>query len=150
VADRLDQWRKLSYEDLAIEVMKLYVDLPSADIERIVRKSYSTFSRKEITPVVAAGDVTFWNCFMVRPGLQGLALQVLGNLFEYILKESGRDLNSSPRPAATRQRRHSWRARPERIRIFVMHPHGRVSAIQEQQMTRCWTTMSSTSPWREL
>lgn len=137
VAPRLEQWRTLSYEDLAIEILKLYVDLPPADVERLVRKSYSTFSRKEITPVIRVGDIHVLELFH-GPTLafKDLALQVLGNLFEYILKESGQELNILAATSGDTGSAaiHGVRGR-ERIRIFVMHPHGRVSAIQERQMT---------------
>jgi threonine synthase len=137
VENHLEEWKKLTYVDLAIEIMKLYVDLPPPDLERLVKKSYTSFTHKEITPVVPVGDVHILELFH-GPTLafKDLALQILGNLFEYILKETGQELNILAATSGDTGSAaiHGVRGR-ERIRIFVMHPHGRVSAIQEKQMT---------------
>lgn len=137
VRDRLAGWKKLSFVDLAFEVMRLYSDIPENDLKMIVQRSYSKFDVKEITPVVPVNGVYILELFH-GPTLafKDVALQFLGNLFEYILKESKQELNilgatSGDTGSAAIQ---GVRGR-DSLRIFVMHPHNRVSKIQEKQMT---------------
>jgi len=65
-----------------------------------------------------------------------VALQFLGNLFELLLERSGGHLNilgatSGDTGSAAI---YGVRGQPS-IDIFILHPHGRVSPIQERQMT---------------
>jgi len=136
-ADRLDEWRGLAYRDLAVEVMSLFVDVPAEELRALVNKSYGTFDHAEVAPVVKVGDLHILELFH-GPTLafKDIALQLLGNLFEVILQKRGQSLNilgatSGDTGSAAI---HGVRGR-ENIRIFVMHPRGRVSKTQELQMT---------------
>ncbi|MDZ7825507.1 MAG: hypothetical protein U5R48_05180 [Gammaproteobacteria bacterium] len=138
VSDRLDAWRKLDFVELAIEIVSLYCDdIPRADLEDIVRRSYATFDSPEVTPTVAVDDYRVLELFH-GPTLafKDVALQLLGNLFEYILGRRGRTLNilgatsgdtGSAAIAGVRGCEH--------VQIFIMFPEGRTSRIQELQMT---------------
>ena len=138
VSARLAAWSSLAYPELAFEIIRLFADdIPEAALRDIVRRSYATFRHAEVTPVVRVGAVHVLELFH-GPTLafKDVALQLLGNLFEYVLDESGGEMNIV---AATSGDTGSAaicgvRGR-ERIRIFVMHPHGRVSPVQERQMT---------------
>jgi len=138
VRPRLAAWSTLGYCDLAFEIMRLFADdIPESALRALVAKSYSAFRTPEVTPVVPVGSVHVLELFH-GPTLafKDVALQFLGNLFEYVLAETGGEMNivaatsgdtGSAAIAGVRGR--------ERIRIFVMHPHGRVSPVQERQMT---------------
>jgi threonine synthase len=138
VRDRLEAWRGLSFEALATEIVALYCDdIPREDLEALVRKSYATFDDPAVTPLVAVGDVQVLELWH-GPTLafKDVALQLLGNLFEYVLEQRGEHLNilgatsgdtGSAAIAGTRGRKN--------IDIFVMYPKGRTSRIQELQMT---------------
>ena len=137
LSDRLPAWQRLSYADLAFEIMRLYADLPGRHLREIVDRSYGTFRHPDITPVVCADGIHVVELFH-GPTLafKDIALQFLGNVFEYVLEQSDRELNilaatsgdtGSAAICGVRGREH--------IRIFVMHPHGRVSPTQERQMT---------------
>lgn len=133
----LAHWQSLSFTDLAVEIMKLYTDIPEADLRDIVARSYAGFRHPDTTPVRSMGDLHILELFH-GPTLafKDVALQFLGNAFEYMLRRTGRELNIL---AATSGDTGSAaicgvRGR-ERIRIFVMHPRGRVSPLQERQMT---------------
>jgi len=137
VSKRLASWQSLSYTELALEIMRLYADIPESALRDIINRSYSTFRHPDITPVRSVGDVHILELFH-GPTLafKDVALQFLGNTFEYVLKQSRSELNIL---AATSGDTGSAaicgvRGR-DRIRIFVMHPHGRVSPLQERQMT---------------
>jgi len=137
-AASLDAWRALPYADLAYEVMRPFVsDIAPADLKALIGKTYGRAFDPEPAPVVAVGDLyvlELWH----GPTLafKDIALQFLGNLFEHVLAKTGRQLNilgatsgdtGSAAIAGVRGR--------EGMNIFVMHPEGRVSEIQQRQMT---------------
>jgi threonine synthase len=134
----LGAWRLLTFQDLAYEVIRLYADdIPAAELRRIISASTHAFRHPDVTPVVPVGPVHVLELFH-GPTLafKDVALQFLGNLFEYALRRSGRELNIVAATSGDTGSAaiHGVRGR-ERMRIFVMHPRGRVSPAQERQMT---------------
>ena len=138
VRDRLAAWAPLAYPELAFEIIRLFADdIPPAALRDIVSRSYATFRHPEVTPVVQVGPVQVLELFH-GPTLafKDVALQFLGNLFEYVLGESGGEMNIVAATSGDTGSAAIYGVRGrERIRIFVMHPHGRVSPVQERQMT---------------
>jgi len=134
----LDAWRRLPYADLAFAIMRLFADdIPEDTLREIIRNSYATFRHAEVTPVVKAGDVHILELFH-GPTLafKDVALQFLGNLFEYALAKTGIKMNIVAATSGDTGSAAIYGVRGrERIRIFVLHPHGRVSLAQERQMT---------------
>jgi threonine synthase len=138
IADKLDAWSKLSYTDLAFEVMSLFAtDIPADDLKKLIDESYATFDHPEVAPSVEVGDFRILELFH-GPTLafKDVALQFLGNLFSYILERRGGRLNilgatSGDTGSAAI---HGVRGKPN-INIFIMHPAGRTSPLQEKQMT---------------
>lgn len=137
VTGRLDAWTDLDYRSLAFEVIRLYADLPEEDLRSLIERSYASFRHPDITPVVQAGSVHIVELFH-GPTLafKDIALQLLGNLFEYILERRDQHLNILAATSGDTGSAAIYGVRgQERIRIFVMHPEGRVSPVQERQMT---------------
>ncbi len=138
VRRHLADWAKLAYADLAFELIRLYADdLSDSALREMIGKSYATFRHAEIAPVVSVGNLHILELFH-GPTLafKDLALQFLGNLFEEVLSRDNAELNivaatSGDTGSAAIQ---GIRGR-QRMRIFVLHPHGRVSPIQALQMT---------------
>lgn len=138
VRDRLAEWADLSYTELAFEVLRLFAaDMPEADLAELITESCSTFDHPEVAPSVQMGDVWILELFH-GPTLafKDVALQFLGNLFAYILEQRGGRLNilgatSGDTGSAAI---HGVRGKPG-INIFIMHPAGRTSPLQEKQMT---------------
>ncbi len=134
----LGAWRTLDYRALAFEIVRLYVDdIPEQDLRRLVDTSYAAFRDPEVTPVVAVGPVHILELFH-GPTLafKDVALQFLGNLFEYVLQRTGRELNIVAATSGDTGSAAIYGVKGrERMRIFVMHPRGRVSPVQERQMT---------------
>jgi len=138
-AERLGTWARLPFQDLAVEVMSPYVAdaIPAGDLTDLVARSYATFSHPAVTPVVRVGDQHVVELFHgPTAAFKDVALQLLGNLFEYLLERTGGRLNivgatsgdtGSAAIAGVRGK--------SRIHIFILHPSGRVSPIQERQMT---------------
>ncbi|MDA0990643.1 MAG: threonine synthase [Verrucomicrobia bacterium] len=135
VRDQLADWSTLSYVDLATAVMAPFVDLPKKELQRLVEHSYSQFAHAEITPLVPVGDVWVQELFH-GPTLafKDLALQFLGNLFEYLLEGEPLNIVAATSGDTGSAAIHGVRGKAG-IQIFVMHPHGRVSESQRLQMT---------------
>jgi threonine synthase len=138
-ADTLSAWARLRFQDLAAEVMGPFVAdaIPRKDLIDLVNRSYASFSHPEVTPVVKVGDLRILELFHgPTAAFKDVALQFLGNVFEYLLERDGGCLNivgatsgdtGSAAIAGVRGK--------SRIHIFILHPDGRVSPVQERQMT---------------
>ena len=137
VRDRLEAWSKLSYQDITFEILKLFVDLPDDELRSLIDRSYAPFEHSEIAPAVPVGDIRILELFY-GPTLafKDIALQFLGNFFEYILEQRNQRLNILAATSGDTGSAaiHGVRGR-DRINIFVMHPKGRVAPLQEKQMT---------------
>src|SRR3989339_1747228 len=137
-ADTVAQWRGLSYPELAFAVLSRFIDdIPTDDLRELVAKSYSTFNHREIVPLVKQGDAHILELFH-GPTLafKDVALQFLGNVFEYLLKKSGGRMNILGATSGDTGSAAIYGVRgKERINIFILHPYKRVSPTQELQMT---------------
>ena len=131
-------WQSLTYQELAFEVLSLFIsDIPPRDLKDLINRSYATFTDPEITPVVTHGSVHILELFH-GPTLafKDVALQFLGNVFAYLLSESGDKMNILGATSGDTGSAAIYGVRgKERINIFILHPHKRVSPIQELQMT---------------
>lgn len=138
VKGKLEEWRGLPYSDLAFEIIRLFADdIPADTLRELVERSYSGFRHSEVTPVVKAGPMYILELFH-GPTLafKDVALQFLGNLFSYALELHEREMNIVAATSGDTGSAaiYGVRGRPG-IRIFVMQPRGRVSPVQERQMT---------------
>ena len=137
-APTLARWRDLPYRELAFEIISLYADdIPPADLKDLIDRSYDRFTHPEITPVVRQDGVHILELFH-GPTLafKDVALQFLGNLFEYLLRERGEKMNivgatSGDTGSAAI---HGVRGK-ENISIIILHPHLKTSPVQALQMT---------------
>ena len=131
-------WRQLSYQDLALAVISRFVDdIPSEDLRELINRSYATFNHPEITPLVEVDGLHILELFH-GPTLafKDVALQFLGNVFEYLLGKSGGRMNILGATSGDTGSAAIYGVRgKERINIFILHPYKRVSPIQELQMT---------------
>ena len=138
VKDKLSAWADLPYTELAYEIMKLYADdLTEQELRSVIEKSYATFRHPEITPTQKVSPVYVLELFHGPTfAFKDVALQFLGNMFELILNKTGAKLNIIAATSGDTGSAaiHGVRGR-KGINIFVMHPNGRVSAVQELQMT---------------
>lgn len=138
VSARLGEFSRLGYADLAFEIISLYADdIPADALRAIIDKSYSTFRHKEITPVAQLGNLNILELFHGPTfAFKDLALQFLGNLFEYVLGEEGGRLNIVAATSGDTGSAAIYGVRGRKnVSIFVLHPDGRVSPVQALQMT---------------
>jgi threonine synthase len=137
-AAELDRLSQLSYPDLAFEVISRFAtDIPDADLKMLIERSYASFTHPEITPVVKQDDIYIVELFH-GPTLafKDVALQFLGNLFEYLLDERRQKMNIIGATSGDTGSAAIYGVRGRKnINIFILHPKGRVSPIQELQMT---------------
>ncbi|MDR0993014.1 MAG: threonine synthase [Verrucomicrobiota bacterium] len=138
VSDQLESWQALDYPDLAFEVMRLFMDdLSDEQLRRLIQAAYASFASAEVTPVRKVGEHYILELFH-GPTLafKDVALQFLGQLFEEILEERNGRLNIVAATSGdTGSAAIAGVRGQKRIHIFVMHPYGRVSPLQERQMT---------------
>ena len=137
--ETLRRWAGLPFNELAVEVMAPYVgtDLDRRSLADLVERSYAGFSHPEVTPVVEVGDRHVLELFHgPTAAFKDVALQFLGNLFEWLLERSGGRLNILGATSGDTGSAAIYGVRgQERIDIFILHPYQRVSPIQERQMT---------------
>ena len=136
--EQLESWRQLSYPELAFEVISRYVDdIPAGDLKGLIKRSYSTFAHPEVTPLVRKNGVYILELFHgVTLAFKDVALQFLGNLFEYILAERNQKLNIIGATSGDTGSAAIHGVRGKKgISIFILHPLGKTSAVQALQMT---------------
>ncbi len=137
-ASTYEKWQNLSYTELAFEVMSRFIDdIPEAELRNIIERSYATFDTEEVAPLVHQGGLHIMELFH-GPTLafKDIALQFLGNIFEYLLEKQDSVMNILGATSGDTGSAAIYGVRgKERINIFILHPQGRVSAVQEKQMT---------------
>ena len=136
----LDKWRGLAYADLAFEIMRLFAtDIPEGDLRAIITRTYTAeaFGNAEITPVRTLSDGLKIQALSNGPTLafKDMAMQFLGNAFEYILKREGQTLNIVGATSGDTGSAAEYALRgKEGIHVFMMSPEGKMSAFQRAQM----------------
>uniref|UniRef100_UPI004055D68B threonine synthase n=1 Tax=Candidatus Electronema sp. TaxID=2698783 RepID=UPI004055D68B len=134
----LNAWQTLSYQHLALEVLSLFTgEMPRADLEDLIERAYSSFRHPQVTPLRQVGDLHILELFHGPTfAFKDVALQLLGNLFEYELKKSGGCMNIIGATSGDTGSAAIYGVRGRKgINIFILHPHGRTSPIQALQMT---------------
>lgn len=137
-SDTYGQWKELSYPQLAFEIMSRFIDdIPGTELRDIISRSYATFDTEQVIPIVHQGPLHIIELFH-GPTLafKDVALQFLGNIFEYLLEKDDSVMNILGATSGDTGSAAIYGVRgKERINIFILHPHKRVSKVQEKQMT---------------
>ena len=138
-AGELEALSGLTYPELAFRILTPFVGeaLPAADLRDLLARSYATFDTAETVPVVPLGGGLHLAELFHGPTLafKDIALQFLGNLFEYILQQKGGHLNILGATSGDTGSAAIHGVRGKKgINIFILYPDGRVSPLQERQM----------------
>mmetsp|Transcript_10773 Transcript_10773/g.18123 ORF Transcript_10773/g.18123 Transcript_10773/m.18123 type:complete len:537 (+) Transcript_10773:143-1753(+) len=138
----IEKMRSMTFPDLAFQVISKFVqpeDIPADKLKSIIDKSFASFRCKDVTPVVKLKDYWVLELFHGPTfAFKDVALQFLGNVFEHFLLQ-GNIQNSITILGATSGDTgsaaiHGLRGKAN-VNCFIMFPTGKVTEIQERQMT---------------
>ena len=133
-------WRGLAYADLAFEILSLYIDdIAADDLRALCRKTYTpeVFGSREIVPLKKLEDGLYLEALSNGPTLafKDMAMQLLGNLFEYELARRGEQLNILGATSGDTGSAAEYAMRGKKgVRVIMTSPHGRMSPFQQAQM----------------
>lgn len=135
-----EAYRSQGYAELAFRILSLYIDdIPPADLKRLCEKTYTAevFGTREIVPLRHLEDGLWIEALSNGPTLafKDMAMQLLGNLFEYELARRGEQLNILGATSGDTGSAAEYAMRGKRgVRVFMTSPHGRMSPFQQAQM----------------
>jgi threonine synthase len=138
--DQLEAWRNLSYQSLAFEILSHFIDdIPPNDLRGIVERTYTSesFGSPEITPLKTLEPGLHILNLSNGPTLafKDIAMQLLGNLFEYTLGKTGAVLNILGATSGDTGSSAEYAMRGKHgIRVFMLSPLGKMSRFQTAQM----------------
>ncbi len=136
----LNAWRGLSYADLAFEILSLFAtDIPPADLKAMLDRTYTreVFGSEAITPVKTLHDGLKILELSNGPTLafKDMAMQFLGQLFEYVLAQRGETLNILGATSGDTGSAAEYALRGKAgVNVFMLSPKGKMSAFQRAQM----------------
>src|SRR6056300_837156 len=145
----LDDLRNLSYADLAYQIMREYIgaeDIPHADLKKIIEKTYVkdifAFTRddqraEDITPVTKVSNNLYMLSLSNGPTLafKDIAMQFLGNIFEYLLNRENKKLNILGATSGDTGSAAEYAMIGKKgVNVFMLSPRGKMSPFQTSQM----------------
>ena len=139
-ASTLAQWRGMAYHELAFEILSLYIDdIPAADLRALTAKTYTqeVFGTPQITPLKLLQPGLSLQALSNGPTLafKDMAMQLLGNLFEYELARRGQTLNILGATSGDTGSAAEYAMRGKAgVNVFMLSPKGRMSPFQQAQM----------------
>ncbi len=128
------------YAGLAFEILSLYIDdIPASDLKALCDKTYTAqvFGSKEIVPLKKLDAAISLQALSNGPTLafKDMAMQLLGNLFEYQLARKGEELNIFGATSGDTGSAAEYAMRGKKgVRVFMTSPAGRMSPFQQAQM----------------
>lgn len=147
VADYLNEWRTLDYAELAFRILSLFIDdIPPADLRSICQKTYTAETYQYCRPGRSATDIVPLTSLTKDTHLlelsngptlafKDMAMQLLGNLFEYVLDKRGQTLNILGATSGdTGSAAEYAMLGKHNVRVFMLSPSGKMSAFQRAQM----------------
>ncbi len=132
--------RSMSYRELAFAILAKFADdIPSGDLKRLIDKTYTKeiFGSDDVTPVKELAPGLFLLGLSNGPSLafKDIALQLIGNLFEYVLDKHGKRLNVVGATSGDTGSSAEYALRGKKnVQVFMLSPQGRMSAFQAAQM----------------
>jgi threonine synthase len=143
----LDSMRGMDYRQLAFAVLSRFADdIPADDLRALIDRTYTPEVYRNTVSGSDARDIT--PLYTLEPDLhllelsngptlafKDMAMQLLGNLFEYALAKSGAHLNIFGATSGDTGSSAEYAMRGKRgIRVFMLSPHGKMSRFQTAQM----------------
>ncbi len=146
-ADDLTQMRGMNYRELAFAVLSRFAtDIPAADLKAIIDKTYTAEvycnvrdgeNAADITPLHTLEPDLHLLCLSNGPTIafKDMAMQLLGNLFEYVLAKAGQGINILGATSGDTGSSAEYAMRGKHgVNVFMLSPHGKMSRFQTAQM----------------
>lgn len=139
-AATLQQWSKLSYEELFLAIFAYYTndEIPQEDLKAMASRAYGRFRHPEVTPLKRMDDKLYVLELFHGPtfAFKDVALQFMGELYSYVAQKHGETIHILGATSGDTGAAAIAGVRgKEGIRICILHPHQKVSIVQERQMT---------------
>lgn len=145
--DDLTRMRDMNYRELAYEILSRYADdIPADELRAIIDKTYTAAvycnarpdeDPADITPLHTLEPGVHLLCLSNGPTLafKDMAMQLLGNLFEYVLDKTGQEINILGATSGDTGSSAEYAMRGKQgIRVFMLSPYGKMSRFQTAQM----------------
>ncbi|PID34356.1 MAG: threonine synthase [Thiotrichales bacterium] len=143
----LSRLRGMNYRDLAFEILSRFAtDIPPADLRNIVDRTYTaevycntrpSEDAEDITPLHTLEESLHLLCLSNGPTIafKDMAMQLLGNLFEYVLARAGRGINILGATSGDTGSAAEYAMRGKQgVNVFMLSPHEKMSRFQTAQM----------------
>lgn len=143
----LTQMRGMNYRELAFAVLSRFAtDIPAADLKAIIDKTYTAEvycnvrdgeNAEDITPLHTLEPDLHLLCLSNGPTIafKDMAMQLLGNLFEYVLAKAGQGINILGATSGDTGSSAEYAMRGKKgVNVFMLSPHGKMSRFQTAQM----------------
>ena len=151
----LEQWRALSYADLAYQVLSRFIDdIPPEDLRTLLARTYTADVYGNGRIRERAGEIAPLRWLEAPDPARGegglailelsngptlafkdMAMQLLGNLFEYVLAKQREEINILGATSGDTGSSAEYALRGKRgVQVFMLSPHERMSAFQRAQM----------------
>ncbi len=143
----LAEWRQLPYHALALRILQKFVDdIPACDLKTLADRTYTAATYRHCRPGRDASDIT--PLTTLEPGFhllelsngptlafKDMAMQLLGNLFEYVLDKRGQSINILGATSGDTGSAAEYAMRGKHnVKVFMLSPEGRMSPFQRAQM----------------
>ncbi|MEZ5447633.1 MAG: hypothetical protein R3E89_00890 [Thiolinea sp.] len=143
----LTRMRSMNYRELAFEILSRFAtDIPAADLQALVDKTYTADVFCNVREGDDPEDIT--PLHELEPGLyllglsngptiafKDMAMQLLGNLFEYVLAKAGRGINILGATSGDTGSAAEYAMRGKQgVQVFMLSPHQKMSRFQTSQM----------------
>lgn len=139
-AATLEQWRSLSYAELALAILSLYVsDISRDNLSRLTQAAYdpSLYLGEQMVPLKPLNEQVSLVGLSQGPTLafKDMAMQFLGQVFEFVLDERNTTINILGATSGDTGSAAEYALKGKKgINVFMLSPHGRMSAFQRAQM----------------
>ena len=133
-------WREQGYAELAFRILSLYIDdIPAQDLRAMCGRAYNAdvFGTQEIVPLKPLEDGLSLQALSNGPTLafKDMAMQLLGQLFEYELGRRSQVLNILGATSGDTGSAAEYAMKGKQgVKVFMLSPHNRMSAFQQAQM----------------
>jgi len=136
----MQQWASLSFVDLSFAICREFVsdnEVPQDDLKKMIVKSYQVFDTPEVVPVKKVGDNYIAELFHGPTfAFKDIALQFVGSLLDYFLTRRNQRMTILVATSGDTGSAAIYGIRGKKnVECFVLYPKGRISPIQERQMT---------------